>query len=71
MKKRRLEREREMEEREKERELEQREKESEYYSAWEKQEDSVSGSKVNRSKVTGCYLLEEYLLKLLIHINSM
>ncbi len=46
MKKRRLEREREMEEREKERELEQREKESEYYSAWEKQEDTVSRSEV-------------------------
>ena len=56
VKKRRLEREREMEEREKERELEQREKESEYYSAWEKQEDTVSRSEV---KVTQYYLAYE------------
>ena len=42
MKKRRLEREREREERDREREMEQREKEAEYYSAWEKQEDTVS-----------------------------
>lgn len=39
VKKRRLERERQMEERDQERELMQREKESEYYREWEKQED--------------------------------
>ena len=37
-----MEREREREERDREREMEQREKEAEYYSAWEKQEDTVS-----------------------------
>lgn len=42
VKRRRLEREKEKEIRDKEREMEQREKETNYYSAWEKQEDTVS-----------------------------
>lgn len=41
MKKRQLEREREKEARDREKEEEQRSKESDYYSAWEKQEDTV------------------------------
>ena len=45
MKKRRLEREREKEERDKEQEMMQRDKEAEYFREWEKQEDTVSVSK--------------------------
>ena len=41
MKKRRLEREREKDERDREQEMMQRDKEAEYFREWEKQEDSV------------------------------
>ena len=41
MKKRRVEREREKEERDREQEMMQRDKEAEYFREWEKQEDSV------------------------------
>ena len=42
VKKRRLEREHERDEREKEHEMQQRDKEAEYHTLWEKQEDNVS-----------------------------
>ena len=54
MKKRRLERELEREARDMEREDLQRDKEAEYFSAWEKQEDTVG---TTGHKLYCCYLL--------------